>query len=190
MKRKGITAAIAAWAALGATAAHAEQATTASCLSRTDAEAVLLLVAPAAIASASQVCTPVLGQTSFLATRGEAMAQRYREIARLRTPDAIRAILSIANKDGETIPPQFASRPEMLTTMLDALVAPALAQEIKPEVCAPLDRALRLLEPLPAENLAGIVVMLAELGLAQANREAEEGEGSPLPFRICPAAAG
>ncbi|WP_188054935.1 hypothetical protein [Sphingosinithalassobacter sp. CS137] len=190
MKRKGITAAVAAWAALAATSAHAQQATQAQCLSRTDVESIALLLAPAALSTARQTCTPVLGETSFLATRGEAMVQRYREAAQLRTPDAVRAILSIANKDGETIPAQFASQPEILTTMLDALVAPALAQEIKPEVCAPLDRALRLLEPLPAENLAGITVMLAELGLAQANRDGEEGDGSPLPFRICPAAAG
>jgi len=157
MIRKGIAAALAAWAALGATGAYAAQAVPQPCFTTSEAESVVTLLAPASIRLAATICRPTLGSGSYFATRGEALAERFDAEGGNAWPVALVAVRKVS---GMNLPDAEAVKPLMM-----ALVGAALASKIKPEGCRQLDRALGTLDPLPAHNMAQLLVQFIQLRL-------------------------
>jgi len=168
MIRKGIAAALAAWAALGATGAYAAEAAAQPCFTPVEAESIVTLLAPASIRLAATICRPTLGTSSYFATRGEALAERFDAASGNAWPVALLAVRKISGMnlpDSETVKP-----------LLMGLVGAVLASKIKPEGCREIDRALLTLDPLPARNMAQLLVQFIQLRLVD----------KPIPnFSIC-----
>jgi len=157
MMRKGIAAALAAWAALGATGAYAAQATPQPCFTTGEAESVVTLLVPPSIRLAATICRPTLGSGSYFATRGEALAQRFDAESGNAWPIALLAVRKVS---GMNLPDSDTLKPLVM-----ALVGAALTSKIKPEGCRELDRALATLDPLPAHNMAQLLVQFIQLRL-------------------------
>lgn len=159
MIRKGLAAALAAWASLGATGSFAAETSRPAqpCFTPSEAESVVTLLAPASIRLAATICRPTLGTGSYFATRGEALAERFDAEGGNAWPVALVAVRKVSGMnlpDAETVKP-----------LLMALVGAALASKIKPEGCRELDRVLLTLDPLPARNMAQLLVQFIQLRL-------------------------
>ena len=157
MIRKGLAAAFAAWASLGATGAYAAQAAPQPCFTTVEAESVVTLLAPASIRLAATICRPTLGSGSYFAMHGEALAERFDAEGGNAWPIALVAVRKVS---GMNLPDAEAVKP-----LLMALVGAALASKIKPEGCRELDRVLGTLDPLPAHNMAQLLVQFIQLRL-------------------------
>lgn len=165
MKRNGIAAFAAAWLAL-ASAAGAQAAT--PCLAPQEADALFTALAPEAIRSVARTCAPVLPAPGLLGGRSEAMAEKFEARAASTLPLAEKAIAKIT---GNELPD-----PTLLQPLIKTLAGPMIASNVKPESCGQIDLALGLVEPLPAENLTGLLVLLMQLS---GNKE------MPQDFNIC-----
>lgn len=147
------------------------------CLTRADAETVGVALLPAMLESVEGQCRDALPPESVLALRGEARAESYRAAAVAARPEAeaIAGRLIAANAD-EDLPPEFAEAVGL--DMFEAAAASGLAGIMDPDACRTADRVFGVLEPLPATNVAGLLVLLLEIG------QKDEAD-SPAPFRLC-----
>ena len=168
MKRKGIVAAVAAWtacAAMGGQAAHAPQ-TAARCVAPEQASGLALVLLPGALKAAQRVCTGVLPETALLRRLPASFLGKYERAATGAWPRASSAIAAISGTslgDAELA---------MVRPMIDAMAAPALAGVVQPQDCASAKQIVTMLEPLPPENLAGVVVAILQMRSAAKAREA------------------
>jgi hypothetical protein len=72
--------------------------------------------------------------------------------------------------------------PEVMKPLLKTMIAPMIANEIKPRDCAAIDHIMTQLAPLPPGNLVELVITVLELESAS---KASKGKRDGLP--ICPA---
>ena len=79
---------------------------------------------------------------------------------------------------------------DSLRPFVEAMIPAMLADEIKPKHCSPINRFYELLEPMPAENLSAMTVMLVQLTAddkkkPDAEPDAENTKDKRDPFNIC-----
>lgn len=164
---------IAAWAALGGTAAHAQAA--APCVPAAEAEAAFLYLAPALLKAVRDSCAPALPKTAYMVAT-PSLITRYEDAAKGTQGDAIKAFAKIGGPEAAPF-----LEPAMLDMMAGMITADMLKSKIKPADCGAVDQALMLLDPLPPRNAAGLVVLLLQLATAD---DAKKGKKSK--FDICP----
>jgi hypothetical protein len=178
MIRKGLLAAAAAWAALAATAAHAQAfgGRDIPCLEAPEAEAVMLLIAPGAIKGVTQACTPYFTAGAFLSgPGGRAQLTRYESAAKGAEGAAGAGIAKLLG-----LPPAAASVPGSsagFASLAQMMVLGELDQ-MDTIRCYAFDRMFRLLDPLPPQNVASVLTIVAELG-------SRDKKQKPLPITIC-----
>ncbi|WP_404339247.1 hypothetical protein AB2M62_08170 [Sphingomonas sp. MMS12-HWE2-04] len=164
--------AAAAWLALSATSAHAaaDTAQKKPCITPIEAQALVTAIAPHAIKSVTEACSPTLPTRAYLRMNGDDLAKRYQLAAAAARPAAISAFGKISGSDEPVTP-------EMFDAFAGPLIAELIAKDIKPDVCEKIDRIAALLDPLPATNLAGLVAAIFEFA-------ADDSKKAP-PFEIC-----
>ncbi|MEN3747772.1 hypothetical protein TPR58_11385 [Sphingomonas sp. HF-S3] len=176
MIRKNMLTAVAAWAAIAATGAHAQSITKSAahqpCLSDEQAGAVVMVMAPGAFRGLNRICSKLLPSNAYMLTSGKALTAKFDVLAERSGDLADRAMARMVDADDDDIVPGASAS---LRPMGEMLIA-SEAKKMTPETCGKVDRALKLLDPLPPENLVGLVVLLMELGMA--------AEKDP-PFTIC-----
>lgn len=146
-----------------------------SCLTRPEAEAVLLTVAPDALTSVGIVCAAALPSDALIRRPG-ALLDRLRAGSNAAWPRAQDAIRKLAGEEIGSLLGTDAARP-----ILSALVAPLIATQVKPDDCARIDRIMTALAPLPPRNIATLIVEF--IGVAQDKRR----PGGKFPLALCPA---
>jgi hypothetical protein len=175
---KGLRAAVAAWAALGATAAMAAQdgaAKAPPCVTKAEADAILTLIAPGAIRGLAKACAPSLPATAYMKQRGDALAQRFVALSATARPQAIAAAVRLGGDKAKEM-----TEGPMLDLFVGTMVEAAISEaKLTAQDCTAADGIVALLDPLPPANLTGLLVELAEIGLRH-----DKGK---VPFRICPA---
>lgn len=177
MKRTGFTAAAAACAAfagMGVQTAHATPSAE-RCVTAQQASGLMLVLLPGALRAMQRVCATRLPDSALLRRMPPALLSKYETAAAGAWPRATEAIRAISGQSLD------ASQVAMVRPMLDAMAAPMLAEVIQPDICPTANRVATLLEPLPAENLAGLVVTYVELRAAEKAREARESGTTPAP---------
>jgi hypothetical protein len=156
MIRKGIAAAVAAWASLAATGAYAAPQTDKPCFTQAEVQSIVTLMAPPAIRTAKTMCATTLGPGSYLGTHGDALAARF---------DAeSAAALTVAMAAARKVPGMVQLNPETAKQMLAGLVGMGMTK-ITPETCRELDQGLQALDPLPAHNFSQLVAQIVRLKL-------------------------
>lgn len=177
---------IAAAAMLAATVAPAAVASAASqenadretgCVTRPQLEGLITYALPAIIEQVARVCTATLGPDAFLRASGGQLATRYRADNEKYWPMARSAVTALAGQDVSGL------GEETEKTLVNSLVATAIATAIKPGDCGDVNEAIELLSPLPAENVGRLTAMLAVIG----SKDNQPGDSA---FAICPAAGG
>ncbi|MFV0622561.1 hypothetical protein ACBY01_00935 [Sphingomonas sp. ac-8] len=170
MTRSFFATALAALLATGGTA----QAQTAACVTRTEAEALVLFVAPDLIRQTGQRCAAALPATAMLRQPSGALLAKYEAESERAWPQARKALLKIAGPDAAQMLDSAFAKP-----MIGTLVAPLVTGNLQAKDCPTVERALTLVQPLPARNTAALLVLIAQADAA-----------SPQPMMrlpICPA---
>jgi hypothetical protein len=148
-----------------------------SCLTPAEAQAIVRVALPDIIGGVSDKCKANLAGTSFILQSGPGMIARYRSSANAAWGAAKPAMTKIAGDQASFLAnlPDDAVKP-----LLSALVSGEIGKGIKPEQCGKIDNLMAAVAPLPAENMADLVVAIAGL-------TAKEGKASKI--NICEAPA-
>lgn len=159
-------------ALLFALPASASAQTASQCLSEDEASGLVIFALPATIKGLSRQCEKTLPATSTLVQGGPVMAARYQIDADKAWPVARRAIGKLT----------VTALAEAMTdngarTVASEIMESAIAQQIKPKDCDTVERIVDALEPLPARNLASLLLALVEAG---SKRNPENS-----PFNLC-----
>lgn len=173
--------------ATGAQAARAVQDRP-PCVNHGEARAVMRAVAPSFLVGVMARCRPVLGADSFFTTGGAAMVARYRTAAAPSLPAAATTLLRVAapaDASAQTLLRQPGLVQAMLPPMLDALFTQTMAEKLPLDACGAIDSALGMLAPLPPENMAELLLIAVERGVAHVQHRKAEQEFLPLPFAFC-----
>ena len=167
---------IAAFAAMCALPAQAMAQS--ACLTRADAQTVMVAMLPSVVETLHTSCAPYLLPSAGLIARGPELAARYDMSAAGARGEAGRIAASIIENDADTEIFEYLSG-DMVLDMFEAAVTSQFAGSLDASSCATANDFFGALEPLPADNLATLAVLLMEIGM----RDDEPGEGPPL--RLC-----
>jgi len=165
---KSVIAPIIALAALAS--AQTAQAQQQACVAPEDLSDAVVYVMPIAFDAARTVCANRLTRNGFMATKGDSYIAKFRAEQTQTWPGALRLIKTfMADKKGAEdakgadIEAMIGNMPDSaLRPFVDALVGQAIADEIKPDSCTKIERALELVSPLPTENVGDLVAFLIE----------------------------
>lgn len=170
MSMRSVASAIALWASASATLAQA--ATPPPCLTRSEANGLFTAILPDMLNGIGTTCATVLPENATLRTGLPALVAKYRPASDAAWPQAMAAIGKLGGKELAGLDPA------LVRSMAGPMIGGVVSQGIKPADCATIDRAVALLTPLPADNLAELFVLLAELGMR---------DKKDAPFTICKA---
>lgn len=153
---------LAALAALIATPVQAQGASTARCLNDAEAQSVVLVAMPAILRDAGRVCAALPPSSLLRRTSGPFIA-KYDAEADRAWPAARTAIGKFIDPSASTL----LLGSDYARPLLTSIVAPQITGKIQPDDCAPLDRVMTQIEPLPARNAAILVVTVLQFMKAQ-----------------------
>lgn len=152
----------------------------APCLTPSEVSSLVSYAMPSVIEGTAKRCATALAPNAFLRTDGERLAARYSQRKDAAWPRAKAAFMKIGNSDDSNGAEFFRNMPDKVQRdMLDVIIPGLVSQEIGLDKCLDLDNFARLLAPLPPENTAELVGLVA--GLAS-----KPGDDSkPGKLRIC-----
>lgn len=177
--------ALAAAAAFVAMPGLASAQTAKQCLTPKEAQSLISFALPDIITSVSAKCTPSLGTEGYLSRSGKDLSDRYRAAAGPSWPVAKTALKKFIDTDMSL----FDSMPDdALKGFFGAGVATTIVKDIRPEQCGDIDRVVRVLAPLPPENMSQLVGLVLEIGARPKAQAA--AQKAKAPFSICPTASG
>lgn len=152
--------------------AQTAQAQEEVCVVPADLSDAVVYAMPIAFDAARTACTNRLTRGGFMATEGDNYIAQFRNQQDKAWPGAFRMIKSFMadeNKGGADassadIGAMIANMPEdALRPFLDALIGQMIAEEIKPDSCAKIERGLELISPLPTNNVGALVAFMIEV---------------------------
>ena len=172
-------------AALAMQSAFAQTTSAPNCITPRDAQALISFALPEVINGVVAKCAPLNGPSSFLAASGNALAERYRTASEAAWPLAKPVIRRLAGTRAGLIdlPPA-----ESLKAFSAKFASTAVVREIKPELCGDIDRVMRVVAPLPPENMSMLVGIMLEI-LSRPTAQAAIASRK-MPLNLCPAPTG
>ncbi|MBB3861202.1 hypothetical protein GGQ88_002474 [Novosphingobium hassiacum] len=169
-------------AAAGLALAQVQMAHAAECLNEGEVGSLVGYALPSVIEGAMTACKPHLAPTGFFATRGSEFAGRYASRKQANWPGAKSAFLKLGSAKDPSLNKTIGALPDSaLQPFVEAMVSEMVGGEIKPDQCTAIERGVRILSPLPAENTAELITFV----LVMADKP-KAGKTSSLP--ICKAA--
>jgi hypothetical protein len=172
---------VAALSALIASPAMAQTPNSANCLTHAEANALFTFALPEMLESVRGKCAASLPRTSYLATQGEQLVARHRAASASSWPPAKAAFVKMAVGDDPKIDTAkiLSSLPdETLRSVITTGLNVGVTEDFKPGDCPKADRIIEALAPLPASNLAAIIVEIVSLSASKDPK---------APIRICEA---
>ena len=153
-------------------AAIGQSATT--CLTSSEAEALVTYGLPSAIRAMTVKCAAVLPATTALVQSGPIIAARYQGDADRAWPVARVAFDKASGFHLTSLLGETGAK-----GLVDSAFGAGLAEKVKSDDCSKVDRMINILEPLPAKNMAMLITALIEFRSA--------GKPSKLPLNLCSA---
>lgn len=158
-----------------------------ACLSEREVTSLVTYALPVVMDSTMKACRPELSQQGFFATQGSSLVQRYAARKNAAWPEARAALVKLGGNDDKLKDIVANLSDEALQPFAEGMVSAVVTKGIKPGQCKAIERATRLLSPLPPENTAELVTFI----LVMADKPKVRGavgasKKSELP--ICPAA--
>jgi hypothetical protein len=128
-------------------------------LSPGQVEGAVRYALPSLLEAVQGACTGQLARDGYLARNGDHLAVRFADGHEAYWPQAKAALILLGGKGKESSGlEEFANLPdEALRPFVDGIIVAKLSEEIKPNSCADIERVLELLDPLPVDNLTGLV---------------------------------
>jgi hypothetical protein len=132
------------------------------CFSGQEMEDILLVLAPMALKTMSDQCVNALPNGAVLGNQDSAIARKLDKESKDAWKRAFPAILRVMLAQSGEKPPLGVAPPTQAE--FSARISPMLGKIIKrPESCAPANEILKLAEPLPTRNLAGMLVQIMHM---------------------------
>ena len=165
--------------ALSAMTIQPVMAAPAKCVGSSDLRAAAHFLVPIAVNVVSTKCLPMLGGTSYLATKGPELAKRYEAL-----PGEDSVVTTLVEKFDSKGDMKGMTAEEVLV-FIKVGFSKLLGKDLKPEMCRKIDKVLTIFDPLPAENTAALLEFII--------REVEAGDarkamrtGKPFVAKMCP----
>jgi hypothetical protein len=162
-------------------AAPAEQAQR-PCLTEAQVEDLALFALPPLLEAAATACAPALPAGAYLPNGGRALARTLAAGSSGRWAGASAALSTMAKDKFPAGLTETTAR-----GLVHDLALGGLKGKEGQVHCARIDRAAGLLSPLPPRNLAGLVVLVIEIGSESGTRPATDSKGGKPPL-LCPTA--
>jgi hypothetical protein len=151
MKR---VAALLALLASGSAQAQSAQ----SCVTPTEAEALVLFVAPELIRQAGTRCATALPPTALIRRTSGPFIARYEAETDTAWPQAKAALSRLTAPQAiQLLDSSFAA------PLVASLIAPMVVGNIDAADCPRIERAATLVQSLPPRNVAGLIVLFAQI---------------------------
>lgn len=171
----------AALASLGAAEVAAAQEP--ACLSEREVTSLVTYALPVVMDFTMKACRPQLSPQGFFATQGSSLVQRYAARKTAAWPEARAALVKLGGNDDKLKDIVSNLSDEALQPFAEGMVSAMVTKGIKPGQCKAIERATRLLSPLPLENTAELVTFI----LVVADKP-KPGSTKKSDLPICPAA--
>ncbi|HSX57580.1 MAG TPA: hypothetical protein VLG14_19930 [Sphingomonas sp.] len=164
--------------ALAMQSVQAAERETAECMPARNAEALVLMIAPALITQMQQRCTSVLPADAYLLRSGPALVAKYEAAAAAVDTEAMEAFRFFGGSELAEL------KNETLRPLIREQMAKGLAGEFKVDDCAGFDLIFSNLDPLPPANLARVLIAIVQTmdNGSKTNRKRKKPD-------ICPALA-
>jgi hypothetical protein len=152
------------------------------CLTATEFADLSQYALPSIITGTAQRCSAALPADAYLKRSGANLAARYAAGKPAAWPGAKAAFIKLSRGIDASALGLFQSLPDdKLRPMVDTLVEGMIGQQVQPASCGTIDKAVRLLSPLPAEHTAELIALAVGLG-------SRAGGGKVGKIALCPAA--
>jgi hypothetical protein len=159
-----------------AQSAPAKPAPPAACLSRVEAESLLLAAMPELLQGVSARCRASVSSDSLLGKGGETLVAPYRDAARNAWPGAKLALGKVLRAQG--IPVEGLSD-EGARGLLQIGASMLAGERLNGTSCGALNETLELLRPLPPQSVARLLSLIALAG------QESTVDGRKSALRIC-----
>lgn len=149
-----------------AQAAQAQQ----TCYAPDDLSDTAIYMMPIAYDAVKDACAKLLKSNGFMATRGDKFIAPFRAKQAKAWPGAFRVMKkqiegrSFSGMKGSDLVNLLESAPaSTVRPMADAMLGQTVAKEIKPSQCNRIEQGMKLLSPLPPENVAQLFPFVADI---------------------------
>ncbi len=138
------------------------------CVAPADLDDAVVYSMPLAYDAAQAACADEFAADGFMRQGGAAFADGFRARQDAAWPGAFRMLkVFMAKGDegsgSEEVLSLLSSMPDgSLRPFVDAIITQKLVEEIKPDTCGKIERAVELISPLPVENVSGLVTFIVE----------------------------
>lgn len=157
-----IAGTLAAASLLAGNVAHAQQS---ACLTEAELNSVVTFALPVAMESVMKTCQPSLSPSGWFATKGPALIQGYAARKQAAWPTARGALMKLGKGDDKMAQMVTRLPDSALQPFAEGIVGQIVTDGVKPDQCVAIERATRLLSPLPPENTAELIsfiIVMAE----------------------------
>lgn len=146
-------------------------------LSEAEINAVALYAMPHAFRALQTRCDAQLPGDAYIRTRGDDLGTRLDRAARGRFPAARAALTRLVTSENPQMATLLQQLPaENVEPLARELIAGKVQSEVDLADCGKLNRVLELLDPLPPENLASLMVVLVIEAQARGGSGGGSGE--------------
>jgi len=111
-------------------------------------------------------CSTALSSDGYIAVNSPRLSEKFSDGAGNSWPEAKELMMELAREEAGEMSSIFDMLDdESLRPFVDGMIEGLVAQEMKVEDCGTVERALEILDPLPADNVAALAGFLVEMGL-------------------------
>jgi hypothetical protein len=145
----------------------AAQAAEPACLTSGEVSAMVSYALPSALDGVSQRCSAALPADAFLRAGGPALAARYTAARPTVWPVAKAAFLKLGSSSDAEAGKLLTLLPdEAIQQLVDTTLKAKVADSLPLTRCTVVDRVVKLLAPLPPDNMAELLALAVRLGTA------------------------
>jgi hypothetical protein len=143
-----------------------------SCVTRREAETIITFALPSMVKTVARQCAPHISGVAALSQSGTLIAARYQPQS-----DQAWEAAAVAIDKMMGLPIAKGMGAERATIFLAPLLSREMAKSIQPENCDAANRFIDALQPLPARNVAALLMVIAQ--------SAAERKPEAMPIKIC-----
>lgn len=118
---------------------------------------------PALFNGFQATCSAQLAPDGYVARNADRLVAKFAEGADAHWPAAKAALSTMGNDQGVDSAMLAEMPDDALKPFVTALLQQMAASEIKPTQCVDVERGLELIDPLPADNIAGLIGFMVEM---------------------------
>jgi hypothetical protein len=154
-----------------------------ACITKDEMRAGLTLMMPTVIETVQVKCKPSLPETAYLIAHGSDLLTRYGK-GDVQDTAALTSLL----KKVDLVDTSSALPVEAITPLLSAIASDVITKEIKSETCPMIDKVFALLDPMPRENMFGLIELFVST-VAKPDPKKRGRKQKASGFTICEASA-